>query len=155
MNLKKLLISAFCALSCTAIVNAQDDLPTLGVGIILNGPTGITIEKTISGNIWLTTSSTFQFGEINRLYVQVDLNTSRSKNHRDLESGKLKAYDGIGLSANFTEGQNFYAVRAPLGVKYEFEKQPISTFLELAPSAWFEPDFQFFFAGAFGLRFYF
>jgi hypothetical protein len=70
--------------------------------------------------------------------------------------GKAPVYIGVGPSIEFRDNQdNRFGVRAPVGVSYMFENQPLDVFAEVAPILDFSPELRGDFNVGIGVRYWF
>lgn len=129
----------------------------VGLGAILNGPTGLSVKVWLSedfavdGALGLQLSENFQ-----SVYVHSDfLYHNNSLNEElNLNNASLRTYYGAGIRAVFQDFNDIVGLRLPIGLTYSLTNAPLGTFFELVPTFDIEPSFQFSFAGAIGLRYY-
>ena len=154
---KLLVITLFCCslLVLNQSVSAQQS--GIGVGAILNGPTGISTKVWVNDNfavdgaLSMTLSENFQsvYLHSNLLYHNNALNEKL-----DLNNSSLRSYYGAGIRLILQDFDNVVGIRVPVGLSYSLDNAPLGTFFELAPTFDIEPAFRFSFAGAIGLRYY-
>src|ERR1051325_7060822 len=127
----------------------------IGVGAIVGEPTGFTMKA------WLSDKSAFDAG----LGWSLDHNAA-AHIYGDylwhvfdliqVERGKMPVYFGVGGRALFERNRdNRVGIRAPVGVSYLCDKQPVEVFAELAPIIDVAPSTKFDLSGGVGVRYYF
>jgi len=137
--------------------SAQQD--GLGVGAMLNTPTGISLKTWINDDFAMDGAISFSISDdassfyihSNILYYGWGIN-----DNFNLEKGELRAYYGAGFRLEYLEliDDTILSIRGPVGVNYEIEDTKAETFFELVPTIDFNPDFRFLFGGAIGFRYY-
>ena len=147
---KILFVLAFSFVVSTASLAADR---TVGVGIILGEPTGISIKKWTGSTTAFDLGLAWSLGGNNEFHIHGDYlwhNYSVFK----VDSGKLPLYYGIGLRARLATDTQV-GVRGVIGLAYIFAEAPIDIFLEIAPVMDLIPGTAFGFNGAIGARFFF
>ncbi|SMO68296.1 hypothetical protein [Fodinibius sediminis] len=154
MMKKTLLTLLFCGTLLTLALPAyaQESSGRVGVGAILNDPTGLSAKVWISNELALDGALSFSAGEnISQVYFHTDL-----LQHRPMDIENFQLYYGLGMRLLWTDaGDDFISgIRGPLGMVYSIEDSDLEAFFELAPTLDFSPYFRFFFAGGLGMRLY-
>lgn len=131
----------------------------LGIGAMLDSPTGITMKSWISEEIAIDGAVSFTISQgASSFYLHSDLlYHGHPINERlNVESGELRAYFGGGIRVLWNDGtlETVTAIRIPGGINYQIEDTPAETFFELVPTIDFSPFGRFSFAGAIGFRYY-
>lgn len=154
---KFITITLFC---CSLFIFSQVSYAQqsgVGLGAILNSPTGISAKVWINDNfavdgaLSLSLSEDFQsvYLHSNLLYHNNALNEKL-----DLNNSSLRSYYGAGIRLIFQDFDNLVGIRLPVGLTYSLNNAPLGTFFELVPTFDVEPQFRFSFAGAIGIRYY-
>lgn len=128
----------------------------LGVGAMINSPTGLSYKAWINDDMAIAGGITFNIGDFSSVYVHADfLMHSKSENGNiDLESGMLRVYYGAGIILTDNEFSDVnLGARIPLGTTYQFEQISADAFFELVPTLLFD-NVNFGFNGALGFRYY-
>lgn len=151
---KSLLTFLFCGLLFVSsqTTHAQDS--NLGVGAVINNPTGLSAKYWVSDDIAVDAAFTFSLADN---FSQFYLHSDFLKHTDTIDSEALKLYYGMGLRLLWGDFYNDVnaGLRWPLGTEYTIENTKIKSFIELAPTLDFSPDASFFFGGAVGIRYYF
>ncbi|HKL19919.1 MAG TPA: hypothetical protein VJ905_13170 [Halalkalibaculum sp.] len=156
--MKKYIITAlFC---CTLLTFSQISYAQqsgVGLGAILNGPTGISVKVWLSEDLAVDGALGLQLSEnFQSVYIHSDIlyHNDSLNEELDLNNSSLRSYYGAGLRVVFQDFNDIVGLRFPVGLTYSLTNAPLGTFFELAPTFDIEPNFQFSFAGAIGLRYY-
>lgn len=149
---KSLFILLFCGSLLTLSHSAFAQQARVGVGAMLNDPTGL------SAKVWMNESlavdGAFSFGlsdNASQLYIHTDI-----LKHLNMKADHFQLYYGLGLRFLVTDVSDDFisGLRVPGGMAYSIPESDLETFFELAPTIDFSPDFRFLFAGALGIRIY-
>ncbi|MDR8390107.1 hypothetical protein NC796_03075 [Aliifodinibius sp. S!AR15-10] len=133
---------------------AQND--GLGLGAMINGPTGISYKAWFNDDMAIAGGLTFNIGDISSFYMHSDFIVHGDRDGSfDLESGIMRLYYGFGARLDYNDITNDteVGIRFPLGTNYDFEDVPADLFFELAPTILIV-DFNFGLNGALGFRYY-
>jgi hypothetical protein len=140
-----------CCLVALNTAGAQDH--GFGAGIMVGGPTGISMKLWQSHTAAIDGAVAWSFGKGSALQVNADY-IAHSFDVIKVEKGSLPLYYGIG--ARVKAGNNTtLGVRIPLGLDYLFEHDPLDAFFEIAPILELAPTTTFDLDGAVGVRFFF
>lgn len=156
--MKKILATVFFCSSLLFLANmgyAQQS--GLGLGAIINSPTGFSIKGWVSDDLAIDAAVSFTLSDdFQSLYLHSDvLYHNDSLNDKlDLDNASLRTYYGAGLRLIFRDFSDVVGIRVPFGITYSLTNAPLGTFFELVPTFDIEPEFTFFFAGAIGVRYY-
>lgn len=129
----------------------------VGIGGILNGPTGLSVKVWLSEDLAVDGALGLQLSEnFQSVYVHSDIlyHNNSLNEELDLNNASLRSYYGAGIRVVFQDFNDIVGIRLPAGITYSLTNAPLGTFFELAPTFDIEPSFQFSFAGAIGLRYY-
>lgn len=154
---KFIAITLFC---CSLFLISQTTFAQqsgVGVGGILNGPTGISAKVWVSDNFAVDGALSMALSEnFQSVYVHSNLLYHNNALNRklDLNNSSLRSYYGGGVRIIFQDFNDVVGIRLPVGLTYSLNNAPLGTFFELVPTFDIEPAFQFSFAGAIGLRYY-
>ncbi|MFH5832911.1 hypothetical protein ACG2F4_03810 [Halalkalibaculum sp. DA3122] len=147
-----LLIFTLTVISHTA--HAQND--GIGLGGMINGPTGISYKAWLNEDMALSGGMSFSIGDLSTFYMHTDFVVhGNGEGNLNLESGLMRLYYGFGgrIDYNDVTDDVDFGIRFPLGSSYQFEAAPADVFFELAPTILFN-DFNFGLNGALGFRYY-
>lgn len=148
-----LLATSLMVVSQTA--NAQDR--GFGVGAAIGGPDGLSYKAWMSQNSALAGLITFNVSEASSgFYTHADYLIHKFYENLDWEIGTLHYYYGGGVSFEWMDSavDDRLSLRLPAGFGFNFYDVPVDLFLELAPTVTVSPEFDFFFNGNMGFRFY-
>lgn len=154
---KSIQTTLFCFSLLILVQTASAQQSGVGVGAILNGPTGVSVKAWVNDNFAIDGALSFQLSEnFQSLYLHSDLLYHNNALNRrlDLNNASLRTYYGGGIRLIFTDFDDTVGLRLPAGLTYSVSNAPIGTFFELVPTLDLEPAVQFSFAGAIGLRYY-
>lgn len=155
--MKKLLsIAVLCFVLSASAHQAYAQNEGLGLGAMLNGPTGVSYKTWLTDDHALAGGVTFNVGDISSFYLHTDfLAHGNGEDNLNLESGLMRLYYGAGFRVEYDDltRDTDFGVRIPLGSSYQFEDAPADVFFELVPTI-MVTDFNFGFDGAFGFRYY-
>lgn len=149
--------AAFC---CSLLLLSQISLAQqsgVGVGGILNGPTGLSVKVWLSDDLAVDGALGLQLSEnFQSVYIHSDIlyHNNSLNEELDLNNASLRSYYGAGVRVVFQDFNDIVGIRLPAGITYSLTNAPLGTFFELVPTFDIEPSFQFSFAGAIGLRYY-
>ncbi len=150
-----LLVAGFLCIS-TSVYAQQSGI---GLGAIINSPTGVSLKGWINEDLALDGAISFSIGEnSSSFYLHSDIlfHGSSASEEIGLDEGNLQAYYGGGFRFIWVDGAGdpVVGLRGPLGVNYAFENSRAEAFVELVPTLDFNPSFRFLFAGGIGVRYY-
>lgn len=149
---KVLLVLLFCGSLLSVSHTALAQETRVGVGAMLNDPTGLSAKAWISEELAIDGALSFSLGEnISRVYFHTDV-----LEHRAMEPQNFQLYYGLGLRFIWTDVNDDFitGLRVPAGIAYFIEDSDLEAFFELAPTIDFSPYFRYSFAGALGMRLY-
>ena len=131
----------------------------IGIGGIINSPTGISLKGYINDKLAVDGAISFSIVENNSsFYVHSNVLYQGDSINKELnEAGSnLDIYYGAGFRMLWFDNQRdtIIGLRAPLGVTYQIGSTPTETFFELVPTVDVNPAFRFGFDGAVGFRYY-
>lgn len=151
--MKKIL---FILLFCTSLLSVSHSAlaqeSRIGVGAVLNDPTGLSAKAWISEDLAIDGALSFSLGEnISQVYLHTNV-----LEHRAMDPNNFQLYYGLGLRLLWTDVSDDFVtgLRVPAGTVYSIEGSDLEAFFELAPTLDFSPYFRFHFAGALGMRLY-
>jgi len=142
------------------IAHAQSD--GIGIGAIINAPTGLSIKGWINETQAIDGALTFHVGDnFSEVYMHSDY-LFHVTNSLDVQSGALRFYYGGGVrfiwshfSNRFTNQDDFQiGARGPIGLDYGLDSANIDIFMELAPTLNVQEDLYFGFEGGLGFRYF-
>ncbi len=136
-------------------LHAQENRYAIGAQLL--GPSGVTGKLELNSTTSVTGLATFRIQDGNSsFFLQANLIFSAARDDMEIESGRLTPYYGVGLEADFNElYSNFYSIRGPLGLEYEFESNPLGVYLDIAPTLDVEPNVALYIGSSLGVRYYF
>lgn len=151
---KILLTFLVCGLLLVATDAADAQNSGLGVGAVVNNPSGLSAKYWVNDNIAVDAAFTFTIADN---FSEVYLHSDVLKHTDTITSEALALYYGMGLRLLWSDIQDEVnaGLRWPLGTEYSLADTKVKTFIELAPTLDFTPDARFFFGGAVGVRYYF
>jgi hypothetical protein len=135
----------------SSTIYGQAERPSLGVGVMIGEPTGVSVKKYMSergafdiGTAWSLANQ----NEALHLHANLLFQDNITKNP------SLFFYHGVGARVLFANNAKV-GIRAPLGLAYIFPNIPFDFFVEVAPILDVTPDVGFAGNGGFGFRYYF
>ncbi|MAL19255.1 MAG: hypothetical protein CL670_03705 [Balneola sp.] len=153
--LKKLYLPGILLFTITIISSsslfAQAERPSLGVGVMIGEPTGVSVKKYMSERGAFDIGAAWSLANQNEaLHIHANLlfQDNITKNP------SLFFYHGVGARVLFASNAKV-GIRAPLGLTYIFPNIPFDMFVEIAPILDVTPDIAFAGNGGFGFRYYF
>jgi hypothetical protein len=156
MNYKMAILGLFIAV---ASVNARthDDF---GIGVIIGEPTGLSLKYWLDKEHAVDGAAAWSYSENDSFQLHSDY---LIHNYDWLEDDQLPVYYGVGARLKFKDddgrGRNrkhaIFGIRAPVGVTYLFDDEPVDLFFELVPVLDLSPEVELDINAALGLRFYF
>lgn len=149
---KSLVILLFCGSLLFVGQTAVAQNSGIGVGAMINTPTGLSVKAWINDDLAIDGAMTFNLGEnFSQFYFH-----GNALLHQDTDHPQLQYFYGLGARFNWTDIGNdlIVGIRGPGGITYQFDESNIESFFEIAPTIDFTPDFRFFFGGAVGMRVY-
>ena len=150
MEMKKtFLISAL--LLIINFTNAQNR--NFGLGIILGEPTGISAKLVTNRVNAFDFAAAWSFKDQGHLLLQADY-IWHNFELIQVPSGRLPLYYGIGGRVIFSNDP-LVGIRIPVGLDYQFEREPIDIFVEIVPILDIVPATKFNIGGGIGVRFWF
>jgi hypothetical protein len=152
----------FTLLLCVSGARADKGV---GLGVIIGEPTGITVKKWLSYNHAVDAGAGWSFSENNSVHFHADY-LFHNFDLLDAGSlgGRLPVYFGLGGRLKLQNHDNdrgrnhdhaLAGARLPLGIAYEFPRDPVELFAEIVPVVDLIPDADFDINAAVGVRFYF
>lgn len=130
----------------------------IGLGAILNSPTGISFKGWVDDHLAVDGAVSFTIGDNSDFYVHADVLADRDLKNEDVnvDPGLFHLYYGGGVRLYWQEITDDVQVgiRIPGGISYTPTDIPAELFFELVPTLDVAPDVQFGFAGAVGARYY-
>lgn len=135
--------------------NAQDR--GFGIGAAIGGPDGLSYKVWTAERSALAGLATFRINDdYSSFYTHADYLVHKFYEDLDWEIGVLHYYYGGGVAFEWrdTVDDDRLSIRLPAGFGFNFDDVPADLFLELAPTITVNPDFNFFFSGNMGFRFY-
>ena len=135
---------------------SMDDMTgKFGAGLVVGEPTGPTVKYWLNDTMAIDGTLGWSLRDDDNIYLNADF----LWHNFDLihpSRGRAAVYYGVGPSIEFRdEEDNRFGVRAPLGVSYIFDNQPVDVFVEVAPILDFAPDLHGDFNAGIGLRYWF
>jgi hypothetical protein len=124
-----------------------------GLGIILGEPTGISAKLTTNHISALDFAAAWSFKDQGHLLLQVD-HIWQNFDLIQVPSGRLPLYYGIGGRVIFSNDP-LVGIRIPIGLDYQFEREPLDIFIEIVPILDIIPATKFNMGGGLGVRFWF
>ena len=158
--MKKLFATALIIISLSIIsqpLQAQQE--GIGIGGIINSPTGISLKGYINDKLAIDGAISFSITDNNSsFYVHSNLLYQGDAINKELNEAdvNLNIYYGAGFRILWFDNQQdtIIGLRAPLGADYQIGSIPTETFFELVPIIDVNPAFRFGFGGAVGFRYY-
>jgi hypothetical protein len=150
---KSLLTFLFCGLLLVSVESVYAQKSNLGVGAVINNPTGLSAKYWLSDDIAVDAAFTFAIADN---FSEVYLHTDVLKHTDTINTEALELYYGMGLRLLWTDINNDLnaGLRWPIGTEYSITESNVKSFIELVPTLDFSPDASFFFGGAVGIRLY-
>ena len=131
--------------------NAQNR--NFGLGIILGEPTGLSAKLTTNHINALDFAAAWSFKDNGHLLLQTDY-IWHNFDLIQVPSGRFPFYYGIGGRVIFSNDP-LVGIRIPVGLDYQFEREPIDIFIEIVPILDIIPATRFNIGGGLGIRFWF
>lgn len=125
-----------------------------GVGVVLGEPTGFSAKHWLSSENAIQGALAFDLGDRDYVLVQADY-LWHTPGLVKLNSAEFLLHYGVGAAIGFASGGTGVAVRAPVGLSYQFKQAPIDLFVELAPFFLITPDTELDIQAGIGARYYF
>lgn len=150
---KSLLAFLVCGLLLVAAETTHAQDSNLGVGAVINNPTGLSAKYWVSDDLAVDAAFTFSLSDnFSDFYLHSDV----LKHTDTIDSEALQLYYGMGLRLLWGDFYNEVnaGLRWPLGTEYTIAESNVKSFIELVPTLDFSPDASFFFGGAVGIRLY-
>ncbi len=146
-----LILSFLFVLSFTLCAHASKK--GLGLGIVLGQPTGISIKNFMDKDsaIDFMVNWDFSAGGIGA-HVQYLIH---KYDVFKVKEGKLPFYFGVGGFAGFWSGGMWAGAQVPVGLAYEFGRDPIDIFFEVRPGILLLPGMHPNVSGGIGIRYWF
>ncbi len=146
--MKKLLIMAILLIMPS--VTFASEAGSIGVGIILGDPTGI------SAKYWIDKTNAIDAAVgFDRFSVHADYLFHFWNVFPQTGGGEFGAYAGPGLVFKDKKHDNMVGVRFALGAVYELNQYPVEFFAELVPVFELSPDTDLNLDGGIGIRYFF
>lgn len=155
-------VGLFMILFMLNTANAQKAQNSVGLGVMVGEPTGLSLKAWTSGSTAFDAGLAWSFGRYDAINIHADyLWHHFGVFGNEIEKGELPLYYGIGgrlvLADDYPNpGDNnaVLGVRGPVGIEYLFEESPVGVFFEVAPILNLAPSTDFDVDGAIGIRFY-
>ncbi|NIV10880.1 MAG: hypothetical protein GWN62_06195 [Aliifodinibius sp.] len=150
---KSLLALLVCGLLLVAAETTHAQDSNLGVGAVINNPTGLSAKYWFNDDIAVDAAFTLSLAEnFSQFYLHSDV----LKHTDTIDAEALQLYYGMGIRLLWGDFYNDVnaGLRWPLGAEYTIAESNVKSFIELVPTLDFSPDAQFFFGGAVGIRLY-
>jgi hypothetical protein len=126
-----------------------------GAGLVFGEPTGPTVKYWLNDTMAIDSTLGWSLRDDDNVYLNADI----LWHNFDLihpSSGRAAVYLGVGPSIEFRDEEDTrVGVRAPLGVSYMIENQPLDVFVEIAPIVDFAPELRGDFNVGIGIRYWF
>jgi len=155
--MKRLILAAALAafVSFFAVANAQAQVSTFGLGVIVGEPTGIDAKWFLNDTNALEGALAWSLSNDNNLHIQVDY-LHHQYDWIVPKKGRIPVYFGLGGRVEFRQNaDDLWGLRIPVGIAYEFADAPFDLFGEIVPLLELFPDTDFTLEGAIGARFWF
>ncbi len=143
-----------------SVAQAQDTTynRAFGIGAQVTNPAGITMKGWVSDNAALASVISFNLSDNNSsFYLQGDYLIHNRYNTPDWEVGYLSFYYGVGGRYMWRDAgfdNNFFGIRIPGGLNFNFTDVPFDFYVEMAPVFDVTPNFNFGFTGGLGFRYF-
>ncbi|MFU8812992.1 MAG: hypothetical protein ACNA78_08485 [Balneolaceae bacterium] len=155
-SLSVLLLTVFML---TAVPAVQAQNFGTGVGATIGEPTGISFKSWLTDRNAISGALSFSISDNNStFYTHFDFHRHTRFEQLGWDAGDLFFYYGAGLRYFWRDAginDNFWAIRLPVGINFQFLDASVDFFTELTPMFEVEPDFEFSFGGALGFRYFF
>ncbi len=126
---------------------------TVGVGIILGQPTGLSAKFWMDQTSAIDLAAAWQFLPTGAIYVHADY-LYHIYHVFPIKEGALPLYVGVGGSATVQTNPTI-GIRVPVGIDYLFQNVPLDAFLEVGFGLSLYPATQFQGSGGIGIRYNF
>jgi hypothetical protein len=132
------------------------DNGTLGLGVIIGEPTGISGKLWLSGRTAIDGAVAWSFDKNAKFQVHGDFLVHRFDVIK-VEKGRLLLYYGIGGRVKMWESDHDdnVGIRFPVGLEYLIASTPLDLFLEVVPILDIAPHTDVEFSAAIGMRYFF
>ncbi len=150
---KSLLMFLFCGLLLVSVETVHAQNSGLGVGAVINNPSGLSAKYWLNDDIAVDAAFTFAIADnFSEAYLHSDV----LKHTDTIDSEALELYYGMGIRLLWGDIYNDLnaGLRWPVGTEYTIAESNVKSFIELVPTLDFSPDARFFFGGAVGVRLY-
>lgn len=139
------------------IPNTASGQEKIGVGGQLFSPTGITLKADLDNRVAVTGVTGFVLrDDFSSITLQANLILKNKPDDIEVDLGEMYFYYGGGIQVTLQETfANTFSIRAPIGIEYEFESNPLGIYMDLAPVIDVEPNVVFYLSSSLGFRYYF
>lgn len=146
----KKLIFAACLLACQSAAQGAHSGGRFGAGVVLGDPTGLTAKYWLNG-----TSAVGGALGLNGVSLHADYLMHGTGLLGQAKSGWLTTYWGVGAKIMDHKDGILLGLRAVGGAAYEFPKDPVELFFEVAPVLSLSVDPGLGLDAGIGVRYYF
>ncbi len=140
----------------TTETHAQDR--GFGIGAQVTNPAGLSFKGWVSETGAFASVVSFNVSEnTSSFYIHVDYHHHKMYEELNWDVGFLSYYYGGGIRYFWREAgfdDNFFALRLPAGLNFNFTDIPVDFYVEIAPTFEVNPAFNFGFAGGIGFRYF-
>ena len=113
--------------------SASSEPTRLGAGMVVGEPTGPTVKYWLTDVLAVDGTVGWSLRDSDDVYLNADL-LWHNFDLIPVTRGQAAVYVGVGPSIEFRHPEdNRFGVRAPVGVSYKLDKEPLDIFLEVAP----------------------
>lgn len=146
-----------CILTLTLFLTSAnaEDRKKIGLGVIAGEPTGLTGKFMINNAMGIDVGVGWKTSGDNEFNIYADYLYHLYDLFR-VPKGQLPLYIGGGLRySNYSDEDDKFGIRIPVGIEYLFADTSLGAFLELVPVMNLTPDTDFDLEGGIGIRFFF
>jgi len=125
-----------------------------GLGGIIGDPSGLSAKYYLNDTHAIDAAAAWSLGDSDAFGIHADYLIHVPAMVR-IDNAVFPMHYGIGAILFLSKHANGFGVRAPIGLNYNFESQPIDLFLEIAGILALAPETDFDIQLALGARYYF
>jgi hypothetical protein len=135
---------------------SSDNSGKFGAGIILGEPTGVSLKYWLSDVMAVDGAAGWSTADHTDFYLHGDILWHKF-DWITVPQGRLPFYFGIGGLVRIRDdnNDNQVGIRAPIGLSYMFDREPIDIFVEIGPAIDIAPSVRGDITGGIGIRYWF
>jgi hypothetical protein len=140
----------------TSTFYSSDNAGRFGAGVILGEPIGLSLKYWLTDDMAIDGAAGWSAADHTDFYLHSDVLWHKFDLF-PVPNGRLPLYFGVGglLRIRDDNNDNQVGIRAPIGVSYMFDREPIDIFVEVAPAIDISPSVRGDITGGVGIRYWF